>query len=146
MPVLSFVRATRHSKCTEKESIWDSREESIGGRARVSLRERLWVFTPIVSLTIYTASTSIIQFSIPPSDLSPTPRHERRFSTRSQSAAPRFTESLGVRVMPSVGGRNSLNTRALYSMELESSSKGTRRSCRQRTGGSVVTKTRTVRM
>ena len=43
MPVLSFVRATRHSKCTEKESIWDSREESIGGRARKSKRKALGV-------------------------------------------------------------------------------------------------------
>ena len=47
--------------------------------ARVSLRERLWVFTPIVSLTIYTASTNIIQFSILP-DL-PDPE------------TPRFTEN-----------------------------------------------------
>ena len=114
--------------------------------ARVSLRERLWVFTPIVSLTIYTASTNIIQFSIPPSDL-PDPENTRAVSLPARSRLRVSTEILGgVRVVPSVCGRNSLNARALYSMELECSPKGTRRSCRQRTGGSVVTKTRTVRM
>ena len=43
MPVVSLAGAARHSKCTEKESIWDSREESVGGRARKSKRKALGV-------------------------------------------------------------------------------------------------------
>ena len=59
-------RDTRNARKRNRSGIVE-RRASVD--ERVSLRERLWVFTPIVSLTIYTASTNIIQFSIPPSDL-----------------------------------------------------------------------------
>ena len=144
MPVLSLARAARHSKCTEKESIWDSREESVGGRARKSKRKALGVHPDrkLNDIHRFYKYNTVLDSS----ERSSRPRNTRAVSLPARSRLHASTELLGVRVVPSVGGRNSLNTRALYSMELESSPKGTRRSCRQRTGGSVVTKTRTVRM